>query len=388
MSDGALEPVRNPRRAVVRSAETRTRAARAAFHAGLVNLDRRTFAKVVGAALAGAAARGLAPAPAFQPVRLALPGAPRAGLRFAYLADTHILARAVNERFVKALLRAVDDVNAMDPQPDFVVFGGDLAQLGAPAELELGAQILRELKAPLRMVVGEHDWYRDLGEHWRGLFGPDVYSFDQGGVHFVVLNSILQEDFWTSRGLDADARMQTVANVGDRTQNRFRVGAEQRAWLAADLAQLAPATPVVVLTHAPLYQLYEPWNFWTADAAEVHALLARFDRVAVVHGHTHQVHAHRIGNIHVHGMLATAWPLPYAPEGVPELTVALNRPNPFNPLDGCGVGHVDVHTDRDPRGIVDATHRPWNRDPLVVRRTYLASDGREDRPAAPNLPSY
>ena len=28
-------------------------------------------------------------------------------------------------------MRAVDDVNAMDPQPDFVLYGGDLAQLGA-----------------------------------------------------------------------------------------------------------------------------------------------------------------------------------------------------------------------------------------------------------------
>jgi len=366
----------------------RAHAAQAAFHPGLAPIDRRTFAKVVGAALAGAAASALAPASAFQPVCVALPGAPRAGLRFAYLGDTHILARAVNERFVKALLRAVDEVNAMDPQPDFVVFGGDLAQLGAPEELELGAAILRELKAPLRMVVGEHDWYRDLGEHWRGLFGPDVYAFDQGGVHFVVLNSILQDDFWSARGLDADERMQTVASIGDRTQNRFRLGAEQRAWLAADLAPLAPATPVVVLTHAPLYRLYEPWNLAIADAAEVHALLARFDHVAVVHGHAHQVLAHRIGNIHFHGLPATAWPMPYAPEGVPELTVAMNRPNPFNPLDGCGVGHVDVLTDRDPRGIVDATHRLWNREPLVVRRSYLASNGREDRPTAPNLPSY
>jgi 3',5'-cyclic AMP phosphodiesterase CpdA len=33
----------------------------------------------------------------------------------------------------------------MNPQPDFVLYGGDLAQLGQPAELELGAQILKEL---------------------------------------------------------------------------------------------------------------------------------------------------------------------------------------------------------------------------------------------------
>ena len=43
--------------------------------------------------------------------------------------------------------------------PDFVFYGGDLAQLGQAKELEMGAQILKNLKAPLRMMVGEHDWF-------------------------------------------------------------------------------------------------------------------------------------------------------------------------------------------------------------------------------------
>ena len=38
------------------------------------------------------------------------------------------------------------------------------------------------------MMVGEHDWYLDMGEKWRELFGKDTYSFDHKGVHFVVLN--------------------------------------------------------------------------------------------------------------------------------------------------------------------------------------------------------
>jgi 3',5'-cyclic-AMP phosphodiesterase len=46
------------------------------------------------------------------------------------------------------------------------------------------------------MVMGEHDYYLDLGEYWEKLFGPH-YSFDHKGVHFVVLNSILTYDEWT-----------------------------------------------------------------------------------------------------------------------------------------------------------------------------------------------
>ena len=80
----------------------------------------------------------------------------------------------------------------LDPQPDFVFYGGDLAQLGAVKQLELGAQILKNLKAPLKIMVGEHDWYLDLGQKWQELFGKPTYSFDHKGVHFVVLNSVVE----------------------------------------------------------------------------------------------------------------------------------------------------------------------------------------------------
>jgi len=48
------------------------------------------------------------------------------------------------------------------------------------------------------MMVGEHDWYLNMGEKWRELFGDPWYSFDHKGVHFVVLNSVVVEDYWTA----------------------------------------------------------------------------------------------------------------------------------------------------------------------------------------------
>jgi hypothetical protein len=68
-------------------------------------------------------------------------------------------------------------------------------------ELRLGAEILKCLKAPVRMMVGEHDWFLDLGERWTDLFGAPTYSFDHKGVHFVVLQSVYEDDFWTAREL-------------------------------------------------------------------------------------------------------------------------------------------------------------------------------------------
>ncbi|MFQ5699798.1 MAG: hypothetical protein ACE5IL_16155 [Myxococcota bacterium] len=89
----------------------------------------------------------------------------------------------------------------------------------------------------------------------------------------------------------------------------------------------------------------------------------------MIHGHTHQVLTQRIGSIHFHGLLSTAWPWPYAPEGLPEYTVQMARPDPFNQFDGCGDGQIDVH----PGGRADKHYHFWSRNPRVVTAKQLAS---------------
>lgn len=372
------------KRTKLESIETKHERERRSLFEGLRRLDRRSFMRVSAAALGAIAAKGLTYTPhSFLPVSVAKAQGDRP-FRFAYISDSHLYERSLNDRFVRQLLRAVDDVNAMDPQPDFVLYGGDLAQLGKPAELELGAQILRNLNAPVKMMVGEHDWFLDMGDKWKELFGEPTYSFDHKGVHFVTLNSILEDDFWTERNMTPEQRMLTVAGLDNTIQSRFKVGTEQREWLRQDLAGVSPRTPVIVFSHSPLYKYYRPWNFWTDDADEVQALLRRFRNVVVIHGHTHQLLTNRIGNIHFHGMLSTAWPWPYAPEGLPELTIQMGRPNPFDTNDGLGDGEVLVHPD----GLVDKIYQLWNRNPIEVTRTYMRTRGRQDAPPRPHLESY
>jgi 3',5'-cyclic AMP phosphodiesterase CpdA len=359
--------------------------ARAELFSALGSLDRRAFMKVSAAALGAAAARDLLPPHSFQPVRVAHAAEDaKPAFRFAYISDSHLYERKHNDRFVNQLLRAVDDINGMDPQPEFVLYGGDLAQLGQPTELTLGAEILKNVKAPLRMMVGEHDWYLDMGEKWRELFGEPTYSFEHQGVHFVVLNSVVEKDFWTARKLTPSERMQTVAGLDNGVQSPFSVGDEQRAWLSDNLKNVPPNKPLIVFSHSPLYKLYRPWNFWTDDAEAVQAILSRFQSVVVIHGHTHQLLTNRIGNIHFHGMLSTAWPWPYAPQGMPELTVQMGRPDPFNPHDGLGDGSLMVHPD----GLVDKVYNLWNRNPVTVSRKYMLTRGKEDAPATSTLKSY
>jgi len=340
----------------------------------LQNCDRRHFLRVSLKYAGMAAAAGIIQPHGFQLVNVAHAATsasedPDIAFRFAYVSDTHLYARGMSHRFARAALKAVEDVNALEPQPDFVLFGGDLAQLGRPEELALGHQIIKELRAPVRMMVGEHDWYFDLGEKWMSMFGADHYSFDHKGVHFVVLNSVVEKDFWTAKGYTPEERMAIVSGLDDNRQSSFEVGEVQRRWLEKDLSNVVGKTPIVVFSHSPLYKLYKPWNFWTDDAEQVQAILNRFETVSVIHGHTHQVLTNRIGNIYFHGLLSTAWPWPYAPEGLPQYTVQMSRSDPFNQFDGCGDGYVDVRES----GRVDKHYSFWSRNPRSVTAQQLAS---------------
>ena len=371
----------------LKSVETNYLEDRDSFYRSLRNLDRRSFIKVSAAAAGAVAASGLTPPHSFLPVSVASPqtsSGKAASFRFAYISDSHLYQKDINDRFVRSLMRAVDDVNNLDPQPDFVFYGGDLAQLGQAEELDLGAQILRNLKPPLKIMVGEHDWYLDMGAKWQQLYGAPRYSWDHKGFHLVVLNSVVERDFWTARGMTPMQRMQTVAGLDNGMQSSFTVGAEQREWLAKDLSKYSNDTPLIVFSHSPLYKLYKSWNFWTDDAEEVQAILRRFTNVVVIHGHTHQLLTNRIGNIHFHGMLSTAWPWPYAPEGMPALTIQMSRPDPFNPQDGCGNGEVITNS----MGLVDKVYSLWNRNPVTVASAYTASWGKQAKPPLPNRASY
>ena len=312
------------------------------------NLNRRDFLK----SAASVAAVSTLP---MSIVELAFAD-PAKNFTFAYISDSHI-QHIMGNRFVnnwdRGLIRAVAETNLLQPKPDFVMFGGDLAQLGSKPEIDHGAEMLAKLNYKTHMVMGEHDYYLDLGEYWSELFGPHWYSFDHKGVHFVVLNSILTFDEWTfDRWPTAEQRMLEMAALDNPNGSPFMVGAKQRAWLAKDLAAIAKDTPVVVFSHSPIQKIYKGWNFWTDDAEEVQALLQPFDDVTVVYGHVHQIQYNQIGNISFQAVMATAWPWPYpesyaqAESFMPKITVPMNRADPFFERDATGWQLIDMKTGR------------------------------------------
>src|SRR5271168_120042 len=104
--------------------------------------------------------------------------ADEAPFKFAWISDTHLYPRSVNTRFVDKCARAAKEVQAMTPPADFLIFGGDIAQLGKAEELELGNEILKEVQVKKVFIPGEHDWYLDMGKKWMEMFGPSYWTFD------------------------------------------------------------------------------------------------------------------------------------------------------------------------------------------------------------------
>lgn len=329
------------------------------------NISRRTFLKQAAVATAATAVP-------FSLVEVVFGKSAAQKFTFAYISDSHI-QQIKGTRFVanfdKGLTRAVAELNFMDPKPDFVVYGGDLAQLGKREEIDHGLEMMAKLNAPVKWVIGEHDYYLDLGEYWREKVAPLYYSFDHKGVHFVVLNSILTYDDWMKKwAADPMGRMLEMAQLDNPRGSPFMVGDPQLQWMRKDLEKVSADTPVVVLSHSPLYKIFKPWNFWTEDAEKAQAILKKFKRVTVLHGHVHQVLYHQIGNISFYAMMATAWPWPYPvsytqkPNAVPKITVFMNRQDPHNERDGTGWGWLDLET-----GRFAIHHELWENTPRTIR---------------------
>ena len=89
-----------------------------------VVMTRRTFLHKSVVYGASAAACGLFPS--ISTIDMAF--AQGASFKFAWLSDTHLYPKELNSRFVEKATRAIKEVSALNPAPDFLIFGGDIAQ--------------------------------------------------------------------------------------------------------------------------------------------------------------------------------------------------------------------------------------------------------------------
>jgi Icc protein len=237
-------------------------------------------------------------------------------LNIACLADPHLMDGNDTRPEALALARAVAEIKALTPAPRLALFAGDLAHDGNARALALGQEILSDLAMPVLAVRGEGDGSPAKGEPGRRIFTEGRFFYAHEGVNLLGLDTVWQD------GPHGPA---------------FALGEAQWRWLSEVLPRLEPATPLVVLSHAPLTPIYRPWGQWTRDSGPLLDRLAGLKNVLYVHGHVHHADLLAEKNLSipvsdnwffrkprtanrkpVHLALpATSWPLPGALTGTP-----------------------------------------------------------------------
>ena len=173
--------------------------------------------------------------------------------------------------------------------------------------------MLSQLTPKLHTVMGEHDYYLDLGEYWSKLYGDHWYSFDHKGVHFIAIDN--------------------VSDPGARVEE------EQLAWIKADLSRLRRDTPIVVLTHRPLFDLAPQWDWATRNGGAVIEVLLAYPHVTVFYGHIHQEHHHMTGHIAHLSARSLIFPLPAPGSQEKRTPLPWDPAAPFKGLGGREVAY-------------------------------------------------
>jgi 3',5'-cyclic AMP phosphodiesterase CpdA len=259
------------------------------------------------------------------------------GFTFLQMSDSHIgFDKPANPDALATLREAVGIVKAMPAKPSFIIHTGDITHLSKPAQFDDADQVFGETGVQMHYVPGEHDYIDEqngkayLDRYGKGTKGAGWYSFDDHGVHFIGLVNVV------------DLKGGGLGNLG----------AEQLAWLEADLKDRSNSTPIVVFAHIPLQVLYREWGWGTEDGTQALALLKRFGSVTILNGHIHQLAQKVEGNMTFHTALSTAFPQP-APGSAPS-------PGPMMvPADKLrsylGLASITMVQGNKPLAIVDKT---------------------------------
>ena len=262
-------------------------------------IDRRGFLQCMawaGTGVVWSVGAGMASSHAFGQKP---PAGSESGFSFVQISDSHMgFNKPANPDVTGTLRAAVDKINALQRTPDFIIHTGDLTHTSKVEEFDTLDQVMLGAKAKqVFYVPGEHDNSVDDGKlylerYGKGAKGKGWYSFDHKGVHFV--------------GLVNSAALEGMG----------KLGADQLAWLAADLKGRSSSTPLVLFAHLPLWTVYPDWGWGTQDSEEALSYAKRFGSVTVLNGHIHQVMQKVEGNVAFHTAMSTAFPQP-APGSAP-----------------------------------------------------------------------
>lgn len=231
---------------------------------------------------------------------------------FVVVADTHVnegeqisASPYTTNRLANARARYVfHEIARIDPAPRFVVHLGDIVNPVPSLPTFHDAvghfkAIAEPLTVPLHVIPGNHDvgdktidWMPAdqvcdaYLETYRAVFGPDFYSFDDGDLRFVMLNSLL-----LNSGLADEAR--------------------QREWLQAQIDGAAGRRVFLFMHYPPYIHSHdERGSYDNIDRPARDWLLAQIAKPgveAVFAGHVHNFWYERIGEAELYMLPSTAF---------------------------------------------------------------------------------
>lgn len=254
-------------------------------------MNRRSFFGLAAGATAATIASAEEKAPSF---------------RFVFATDMHVQPERGG---VEGFKQCVSAINALDSKPEFVVTGGDLIMDALDVGIDriktqwsLFDECMKGLALPVHHTIGNHDvvgWSaksvvkpgeQDYGKKMfsdRYGAGKTYRSFDHGGWHFILLDSIGQN--------------------ADTTDYKGWIDEAQLAWLKADLEKAGPSTPIILVSHIPFYsvwhqvlkgpQFHLDGKALVGNLHEFRTLFDRYNVKLVLTGHGHIFERIELGRI-------------------------------------------------------------------------------------------
>lgn len=154
-------------------------------------------------------------------------------------------------------------------RPDFVLTVGDQIEGYVDDSIRIHGEwqeynsLVKPLTMPVHYTPGNHDIWSDMSEEiYRHYFGDPYYSFDEQGIHFIILDN----SRWDAAG---------------------QMPQEQLDWLIADLTANWNVPYKMLFCHKPIW--YESVAQGMPDT--LHALMVNFEVDAVFTGHYHEYFA-------------------------------------------------------------------------------------------------
>ena len=205
-------------------------------------------------------------------------------MRFIFFTDIHLLE---NTDSIIGFEKCLDRMIAFEPA--LLINGGDLGV--TPEAVKIYYRMIDSLPIPVYHVNGNHEICNGHLDGERS--GQFSYSFDFGGVHFVILETV-----------------RFFNPTTEHPQNwYFIVDQQDLEWLNSDLNLISKETPIILASHCSI-STSAPNRFGqkigmkfpineVMNADQVVELLKPFDNVATLHGHDHENCRHRLGNIQI-----------------------------------------------------------------------------------------